>query len=73
MHSAPNYGRRQSVSTLSEADYQRWPLYWFSRLEAALEAGDLAQAAEAQRRLEELGLRVEPLTPWTREKEGALA
>jgi hypothetical protein len=48
-----------------EAEYYRWPLYWFARLEAALETGDLAQAANAQRRLEQLGLRVEPLAPWT--------
>jgi hypothetical protein len=51
-----------------EADYQRWPLYWFARLEAALEGGDLAQAADAQRRLEELGLRVELLAPWREEE-----
>jgi hypothetical protein len=47
-----------------KTDYQRWPLYWFARLESALESGNLEQAAEAQRRLEGLGLRVEPLAPW---------
>jgi hypothetical protein len=47
------------------ADYRRWPLFWFARLEGALEAGDLEQAAEAQVQLERLGLRVEPIAPWT--------
>jgi hypothetical protein len=50
-----------------ETDYRRWPLYWFARLEAALETGNLAQAAEAQRQLEQLGLRVEPMAPWVEE------
>jgi hypothetical protein len=49
---------------LSDSDPRRWPLYWFARLEVALERGDLAQAADAQRRLRRLGLRVEPLVPW---------
>jgi hypothetical protein len=56
------------VSTPADADYTSWPLYWFARLEAALEAGDLAQAADAQRRLEQLGVRVEPLAPWAVEE-----
>jgi hypothetical protein len=47
-------------------DCHRWPLFWFSKLECALEAGDLAEAAEAQRQLEGLGLRVEPVAPWDR-------
>ncbi|HKI33933.1 MAG TPA: hypothetical protein VKA46_18915 [Gemmataceae bacterium] len=55
-----------STAASPETDYQRWPLYWFARLEAALEGGDLTQAAEAQLRLEQLGLRVEPLVPWER-------
>ena len=45
-------------------DYRRWPLYWFSRLENAIEVSDLEAAAEAQRELERLGLRVELLAPW---------
>jgi hypothetical protein len=45
-------------------NYERWPLYWFALFEAALEAGDLDRAADAQHRLEGLGLRVEPLAPW---------
>ncbi len=60
-----------STTAPPQTDYQRWPLYWFARFEAALEDGDLAAAAEAQRHLEQLGLRVEPLTPWTREREVA--
>lgn len=51
-------------------DHRRWPLFWFARLESALEAGDLEQAADAQLELERLGLRVEPLPPW---RDGATA
>jgi len=51
-----------------DTDHRRWPLYWFARLEAALEAGDLAQAADAQAQLQRLGLRVEPLPPWEGEE-----
>lgn len=47
-----------------DTDYRNWPLYWFARLEAALEAGDLSEAADAQRRLDQLGLRVKPHAPW---------
>jgi hypothetical protein len=60
------------LSTVREppqSDYRRWPIYWFARLEAALEAGDLVQAAEAQHQLARLGLRVEPRAPWTGEEE----
>ncbi len=35
-----------------------WPLYWFARLEKAVEAGDHQAAAEAQRQLARLGVRV---------------
>jgi hypothetical protein len=35
-----------------------WPLWWFARLEAAVERGDHAAAAEAQRELERLGVDV---------------
>jgi hypothetical protein len=45
-------------------DHRQWPLYWFARLEGALEVGDLEQAAEAQAQLERLGVRVEPVAPW---------
>ena len=35
-----------------------WPLWWFARLEAAVERGDHAAAAEAQRQLRRLGVEV---------------
>jgi hypothetical protein len=35
-----------------------WPLYWFARLEKAVEEGDHQSAAEAQRELKRLGVRV---------------
>ena len=35
-----------------------WPLYWFAKLEKAVEAGDHQAAAEAQRHLARLGVRV---------------
>ena len=52
------------TSASASPDYLRWPLYWFARLESALEAGDLEQAAHAQSQLKRLGLRVEPLFRW---------
>jgi hypothetical protein len=35
-----------------------WPGWWFFRLEAAVERGDHQAAAEAQRELDRLGVRV---------------
>jgi hypothetical protein len=35
-----------------------WPLYWFAKLEKAVEEGDHAAAAEAQRHLARLGVHV---------------
>lgn len=35
-----------------------WPLWWFARLEAAIERGDYPTAARAQRELERLGVTV---------------
>jgi hypothetical protein len=35
------------------------PIYWFAKLEFALEDGDLQAAAEAQRELAHLGVRVQ--------------
>ncbi len=35
-----------------------WPLWWFSRLESAIERGDYPTAARAQRELERLGVTV---------------
>jgi hypothetical protein len=37
---------------------RNWPLWWFARLEAAVENGDHRAAAEAQRELERLGVHV---------------
>jgi hypothetical protein len=37
---------------------RNWPLWWFARLEAAVVRGNHAQAAEAQRQLERLGVDV---------------
>ena len=47
-----------------------WPLWWFARLEAAVERGDHAGAAEAQRQLARLGVRVAYGRP-RRRKEAA--
>jgi hypothetical protein len=44
-----------------------WPLWWFARLEAAVERGDHAAAAEAQRQLQRLGVHVRYGRPRTRE------
>jgi hypothetical protein len=35
-----------------------WPIYWFAKLEKAVEQGDHEAAAEAQRELARLGVRV---------------
>jgi hypothetical protein len=35
-----------------------WPLYWFVKLEKAVDSGDHQAAAEAQRHLARLGVRV---------------
>jgi hypothetical protein len=35
-----------------------WPLWWFSKLESAVERGDFAAAARAQKELARLGVRV---------------
>jgi hypothetical protein len=35
-----------------------WPLWWFARLQAALERGDDRAAAEASRKLDRLGIEV---------------
>lgn len=44
-----------TVTTPRQAD---WPLYWFAKLEKAVEDGDHQAAAEAQRELARLGVRV---------------
>jgi hypothetical protein len=38
---------------------RNWPLWWFCRLEAAVERGDFQAAARAQRELERLGVTVQ--------------
>jgi hypothetical protein len=36
-----------------------WPTYWFAALERAVEASDFQAAAEAQKQLERLGVKVQ--------------
>jgi hypothetical protein len=48
------------VSTITPSDPVRdWPLWWFARLEAAIERGNYPAAAHAQRELERLGVTVQ--------------
>lgn len=42
----------------NQLDHQDAPTYWFAVLEIARERGDFSRAAEAQRQLERLGVRV---------------
>jgi hypothetical protein len=46
------------VDTISLPPPTDWPLYWFAVLEKAVEEGDHQAAAEAQRHLARLGVRV---------------
>ncbi len=46
------------AATLSLPRQTDWPLYWFAKLEKAVEEGDHQTAAEAQRELARLGVRV---------------
>ena len=46
------------ASSLTIPPRTDWPLYWFARLEKAVEEGDHQAAAEAQRHLTRLGVRV---------------
>jgi hypothetical protein len=50
-----------------------WPVWWFVRLEAAVERGDHQAAAEAQRELERLGVRVSYGRPPAERNEVAIA
>jgi hypothetical protein len=59
------------MSVTAEAHVIDWPLWWFARLEAAVERGDHAAAAEAQRQLERLGVRVSYGRPRRPGKESA--
>jgi hypothetical protein len=47
-----------SPNTIFDPPVNDWPLYWFARLEKAVEQGDHQAAAEAQRHLARLGVRV---------------
>jgi hypothetical protein len=51
-----------------ESEVQRWPLLWFARLEDAVERGDHRAAAEAQRQLAHLGVRVRYGLPRSRQE-----
>jgi hypothetical protein len=60
-------------TTADENDVQRWPLLWFARLEDAVERGDHQAAAEAQRQLARLGVRVRYGLPRFRREAAANA
>jgi hypothetical protein len=47
-----------SEAPIDTEQVQDWPLFWFARLEAAIEHGDHQLAAEAQRALQQLGVTV---------------
>jgi hypothetical protein len=46
------------LDLLEEPPVTDWPLYWFAKLEKAVQAGDHQAAAEAQRQLARLGVQV---------------
>ena len=46
------------AATPSLPRHTNWPLFWFAKLEKAVEEGDHQAAAEAQRELARLGVRV---------------
>jgi hypothetical protein len=49
---------RQHTPTSTPDDYADEPIYWFAVLDKAVEHGDHAAAAEAQRELDRLGVAV---------------
>jgi hypothetical protein len=51
-------------------DVANWPLYWFARLESALERHDDRAAAEAIRKLESLGIEIRFRVPVRRAGRG---
>jgi hypothetical protein len=61
------------MSNTSRASIRNWPLWWFSKLECAVERGDFAAAARAQRELARLGVRVDFGWPRDRSRPGARA
>jgi hypothetical protein len=48
----------QHPPAVVEDDYTQEPIYWFALLDKAVERGDHEAAAEAQRQLDRLGVRV---------------
>jgi hypothetical protein len=52
-----------STNNAARPDHREQPTYWFALLEIARERGDHAAAAEAQRELERLGVRVRYARP----------
>ena len=48
----------RAYSTPTDDDYTDQPMYWFILLDKAVERGDHAAAAEAQRQLDRIGVRV---------------
>jgi hypothetical protein len=59
------------ANTVSIPPPTDWPLYWFAQLERAVEEGDHQAAAEAQRELARLGVRVAYGRPCTAKEEAA--
>lgn len=49
-----------------------WPVYWFAKLDKAVTEGDHEAAAEAQRELRRLGVRVNYGRPVASEDAGAI-
>jgi hypothetical protein len=43
---------------IADPPFEDWPLYWFARLEKAVEQGDHQTAAEAHQELKRLGVHV---------------
>ncbi len=60
------------AATASISQPTDWPLYWFARLEKAVEEGDHQTAAEAQRQLARLGVRVSYGRPRVAPQDAAL-
>jgi hypothetical protein len=57
------------AETLTVPPPTDWPLYWFAKLEKSVEDGDHQAAAEAQRELARLGVRVAYGRPSTKPQE----
>lgn len=51
------------MPTAAERAVAEVPIFWFAKLERAIEASDFAAAAEAQRQLERLGVVVRYIRP----------